>query len=246
MRVIFGTERVPTFVNAVATMGSYDGVHSGHREILHQVMEIAKQCGGESVVITFEPHPRYVLGSGESLKLLNSVEEKVLLLEELGIDNLVIIPFTTEFSHKSPEAFIKENIIALGIKSLVVGYNHRFGHKKEGNYDYLETQCKELNIVRVEQHQVAQSKVSSTIVRQLISKGLMRRAAQLLSSPYILKCKIEDNGVATILNQHKLLPPPGRYRVLINESESYAEIIGNKVRIEQATNSGETIIKFIE
>ena len=145
MRVFRGIESLPTLHNAVATMGSFDGVHSGHRVLLERVKQRAEELHGESVVITFDPHPRYVLGTGEGMQLLSTIEEKIFLLEQAGIDNLLIIPFTIEFSRTSPQEFIM-SLTDIGIHSMVVGYNHRFGHKKEGDYNYLSTHGGNLEI----------------------------------------------------------------------------------------------------
>lgn len=127
MKVFKGLNNLPPFRNAVATMGSFDGVHSGHRELLHRVASTAAASDGESIVLTFEPHPRYVLGSGDGLRLLSTLDEKLWLLERSGIDNVIVLPFTVEFSRTSPREFIENDIAGIGIRRLVVGYNHRFG-----------------------------------------------------------------------------------------------------------------------
>lgn len=215
MQIYRDLENIPTFHNAVATMGSFDGLHSGHQELLRRVCSLAGERSGESVVLTFEPHPRYVLGTGERMQLITSLEEKLLLLEQFGIDNVIIIPFTTEFSQKSPQEFLAD-IAQWGIKCMVVGYNHRFGHKKEGDYNYLESRG-EMEIYMVEQQQVAQSKVSSTIIRQAISLGMIEKATQLLAHPYIVVGTIQDDGTVTDVDPHKLLPPEGVYDVRIGD-----------------------------
>ncbi len=214
MKVFKGLDNLPSFKNAVATMGSFDGVHCGHRELLRRVMTKAEEIGGESIVITFEPHPRYVLGTGERMQLLSTLEEKLWLLEQAGIDNVIIIPFTKEFSHTSPQEFIEKDIARIGINTLVVGYNHRFGHKKEGDYDFLE-QRSTLNVVMVEQQQMADSKVSSTIIRQALSRGRVDKAAKLLSHPYIIMCELSADGIAKNIDTHKLLPTAGVYDATI-------------------------------
>ena len=121
MRVFRGLDNIPKFNNAVATMGSFDGVHCGHRELLRRLMAQAKELNGESIVITFDPHPRYVLGTGDRMQLLSTLDEKLWLLEQAGIDNVIIIPFTKEFSQTSPQEFIEKDIARIGIKTLVVG-----------------------------------------------------------------------------------------------------------------------------
>ena len=186
MRIFRGFDNLPHFNRAVATMGSFDGLHGGHLELLRRVRQIAADKGGESIVLTFEPHPRYVLGTGEGLLLLSTLEEKLYLLEQAGIDNVIIIPFTIEFSRTSPEEFIRNNIAAIGVETLVVGYNHRFGHNKQGDYNFLESQGGKMEIYMVEQQQMQQSKVSSTVVRQTIEGGNIDKAVGLLSHPYII------------------------------------------------------------
>ncbi|MBQ6870642.1 MAG: FAD synthase, partial [Alistipes sp.] len=123
MRVIYGFDSIPAISHAVATVGSYDGVHSGHRVLIEQVIARAKARGGDSVVVTFEPHPRITLGKAEGLKLLTTLEEKALLLDRLGVDFMVVIPFDLAFSRLSHQQFIEQYLIGkLGIEELVVGY----------------------------------------------------------------------------------------------------------------------------
>lgn len=246
MKVYYGFDNIPKLSQAVATMGSYDGVHSGHRELLQQVVALAKRENTQSVVLTFDPHPRYVLGSGANLQLLNTLEEKIYLLERQGIDNLIVVPFTEEFSQKRPIEFIEENILPLGISTLVVGYNHRFGHNKEGDFNYLESRAEQLKIHMVEQHLVQESKVSSTIIRQLIAKGMMQRAAQLLAEPYLIKAAIDQRGEIVNIDNKKLLPPSGTYRVEI--AGEITDLIikeGRSARVLRE-REGVEIIKFIE
>lgn len=215
MRVFRGIESLPALRNAVATMGSFDGVHCGHRELLERVMQRADELQGESVVITFDPHPRYVLGTGEGMQLLSTIEEKIFLLEQIGIDNLIIIPFTLEFSRTSPMEFIS-SLAAIGIRSMVVGYNHRFGHNKEGDFDYLSTHSGEMEITKVEQQQVAGGKVSSTIIRQCIADGEMQRVAQMLARAYIIIGKVGEDGIIRDISENKLLPAAGEYQAQVN------------------------------
>lgn len=246
MKVYYGFDNLPQLRNAIATMGSYDGVHSGHRELLQQVVSLAKQHQTQSVVLTFSPHPRYVLGNGENLRLLNTLEEKIHLIEEQGIDYLIVVPFTEEFSQKRPLEFIQENILAVGITTLVVGYNHRFGHNKEGDFNFLESKAEGLNIHLIDQHFVQQSKVSSTVIRQMINKGMMQKAAQLLAGPYLIKAEINNQGEVVNIDDKKLLPPAGKYSVEVSGEMTTLTIDENrKIRLERGFESVE-FIKFIE
>ncbi len=228
MKIYRGLDNIPHFCKAVATMGSFDGLHGGHQELLRRVSKIAAEKGGTSIVITFEPHPRHVLGTGDDLYLLSTLDEKLYLLEMAGIENVIIIPFTKEFSRTSPEDFIKNSIIAIGIETLVVGYNHRFGHNKQGDYDFLESNGEKLEIHMVEQQQMQQSKVSSTIIRQTIEQGDMIQAAKLLAHPYILIGRVDYNGNISDLENVKLLPPAGRYSIRIDHSIDAELEIGPK------------------
>ncbi|MBR6815574.1 MAG: FAD synthetase family protein [Alistipes sp.] len=228
MRVFRGVENLPKFRRAVATMGSFDGVHGGHLVLIRQVIERAKELGGESVVLTFDPHPRFVLGTGEGLQLLSTLEEKIELLDRAGIDNLIIIPFTREFSHQTPEEFIRSSLKQIGIERLVVGYNHRFGHNKEGDYNYLEREKKSFKIEMVEQQLISDNKVSSTIIRQAIEQGDIGQAIKLLSHPYIIICHMDENGIASAIDTQKLLPQAGEYTTIINGDAFTLKITKNR------------------
>lgn len=218
MQTLFGFDNLPTIEHAVATVGSYDGVHLGHRVLIDKVVERAKNRGGKSIIITFEPHPRITLGKAEGLKLLTTAEEKRLLLERLGVDYMLIIPFDRAFSQLSHEAFIADYLLAkLHIEELIVGYNHRFGYNQTGDYNTLSSST--LEVTRIAQQLVDENKVSSTIIRSTIESGDMKRANQLLGHTYIIIGESDDNGfVAT--DNYKLLPPEGMYRAIINGVES--------------------------
>ena len=244
MRVFRGLDNLPAFNNAVATMGSFDGVHCGHRELLRRVMTKADELGGESIVITFDPHPRYVLGTGERMQLLSTLDEKLWLLEQAGIDNVIIIPFTKEFSHTSPKDFIENDIARIGIKTLVVGYNHRFGYNKEGDYDFLE-QRGSFSVQMVEQQQMADSKVSSTIIRQALSRGRVDKAAKLLTHPYIIICELSTDGVVNNLDPHKLLPTAGIYDATIDGKGMELQINDDRtIKVTPAATKGKVIIEI--
>ena len=246
MRVFRGLDNLPAFNNAIATMGSFDGVHCGHRELLRRVMSKAEELGGESIVITFDPHPRYVLGTGERMQLLSTLDEKLWLLEQAGIDNVIIIPFTKEFSQTSPQEFIEKDIARIGIKTLVVGYNHRFGHQKEGDYNYLSSHGAGMEIAMVEQQQVANGKVSSTIVRGAIEAGEMQRVAQMLSRPYIIIGNCNGEGLITGLEQEKMLPPAGSYRAKVEGEECQITIGKDRcLRLGGAAREGKVLVELI-
>ena len=227
MQTLFGFDNLPNITHAVATVGSYDGVHSGHKVLIEQVVSLAKRRCGESVVITFEPHPRITLGQDEGLKILSNVEEKSILLEQLGVDYMLIIPFDVAFSRLSPEQFVTDYLIAkVGVEEIVIGYNHHFGYNKSGDYDFLTTH--NIEVTRIDKQLVENSKVSSTIIRATIESGDMTRAAQLLGHTYIIIGQSDANGfVAT--SKYKLLPPPAEYNALVNGTEQRVTVAQNGV-----------------
>ena len=135
MRVFYGFDALPRFREPAVTVGSFDGVHLGHQALLARLCEEARATGGESIVLTFDPHPRITLGRTDGFRQLTTLDEKLALLERLGIDDVIVIPFDSAFSALSGREFIERYLKGrIGTRTLVVGYNHRFGHDKEGDY----------------------------------------------------------------------------------------------------------------
>lgn len=181
MRVFHGFNSLPQFTRPVVTVGSYDGVHLGHRALIDRLVAEARTSGGESIVLTFEPHPRITLGRAEGLLLLTTLDEKVRLLETLGVDNVIVIPFDRTFSALSGEEFVREYLLhRLGARTLVVGYDHRFGHDRIGS-DAIAGLG--LCVVRVDECEVGGEHVSSTVIRRLIAEGRIAEAERLLGHP---------------------------------------------------------------
>jgi riboflavin kinase/FMN adenylyltransferase len=188
--------------HAVITTGIFDGVHRGHQAILGKLKEVAKHTGGISVVITFWPHPRMVLGQplmsadadGRSqkadLRFLTTIEEKSVLLEQSGIDHLVILPFTREFASLTACEFIEEYLVRkMNVHQLVIGYNHHFGRNREGDYDTI-VRCSEKHhfaIDRVEEALADGEEISSTRIRQVLEEGNVEKVSQLLGYEYFLQ-----------------------------------------------------------
>ena len=223
MKVVRGFDNPPALCNAVATVGSYDGVHCGHRTLLGEVIRRAKESNGESVVLTFEPHPRITLGNDDGLQLLSSFEEKCALLEQFGIDYVVVIPFDEAFSRLSHEEFIDNYIVgSLHIKQLVIGYNHRFGHNKTGDHTFL-VEHGGLEVVEVAQYTDGDNKVSSTTIRKALAEGNLVLARQMLGHPYII-IGIADSEGRVVIDSHKLLPTNGRYDCTINGKAAICEV----------------------
>ena len=229
MKVIRGFDNPPLIRNAVATVGSYDGVHRGHRILIEEVIRRAQESQGESVVLTFEPHPRITLGNDEGLRLLSSFEEKCRLLEQVGVDYIVIIPFDEAFSRLSREEFIDDYLVGkLGIQQLVIGYNHHFGHNKSGDHSFLVAHGA-LDVVEVAQYTDNGNKVSSTTIRNAILGGDFSLARQMLGHPYIIIGMADAEGVVAT-DKYKLLPTDGEYDCTINGLPATCEVSGGVLR----------------
>lgn len=244
MRVFRDTDGLQVIPKAVVTVGSFDGVHYGHRALLHELEQVAARTGGQSVVVTLWPHPRNVLHDG--VKLLNTLPEKLMLLEEAGIDNVVVLTFTREFAALRADQFIREVLVKrIGMRHLVVGYNHHFGSDHQDHFDEAEAG---FTTHRIRRYDVHEEKVSSTIVRNCILAGDMTRAAELLTAPYPLIAAVASDGTLAV-DRDKLLPPAGDYRVRIGDgpAEGVLRIAPQGVRLEadQAVYGTETLLRFI-
>ena len=230
MKVHYGIEAIPTLVNPVVTSGTFDGVHLGHTSILERLKTIAKNIDGTSVVITFWPHPRFILSKDtKDLKILSSIDEKITLLENAGIDHLIIIPFTLEFSNLSSKEFIQTILIdKLHTKKLVIGYDHRFGKNREGSFEYLSEHQKELGfeIEEIPKKDLENIGISSTIIRQHLTEGRVDQAITYLGHPYSITGKVIEGkqngrkiGFPTanihVAENHKLIPTDGVYAVSV-------------------------------
>lgn len=251
MRVFFGLDNLPVFRSPAATVGSYDGVHSGHRVLLDRIIREAARMGGESIVLTFDPHPRITLGTREDMQLLSSLDEKIHLLAELGIDNLIVIPFDEGFSRIPSAVFVREYLIGkIGIKTLVVGFNHRFGFHKEGDYQLLAKLHEEFGfqVTEIEKCDVDSEKVSSTQIRHLIERGEMIKAARMLSHPYLLIGWVDEQGRVTSDDPLKLLPPAGDYPVQAGGRARLLKINSDGglflLPMQERQSAGRTIITF--
>lgn len=176
--------------NPVLTVGTFDGVHLGHRKIITRLIDRAKTINGETVIFTFDPHPRKVVAPGESsLRLLTTAEEKIFLFEQSGIDHLIIYPFTPEFAQLSYEQFVKEILISqIHTKYLVVGYDHKFGKNRQGDFEFLKNCADQFDfhVERLDEFQMNMSSISSTKIREAIQKGDFETANSFLGYPFTL------------------------------------------------------------
>lgn len=212
----------------VVTIGTFDGVHLGHHKVLDKLKEIADQTGGESVVFTFYPHPRQVLTPDEhNLRLLTTLDEKIELLSQAGIDHLIVYPFTLEFAKLSYSEFVKSVLVdQIHTSTLVVGYDHRFGKNREGSYDDLK-KCADLygfNIVKLDVLLEDEVNISSTRIRNALESGDIRQATRYLGYHYTLHGRVVEGQqlgrtigfpTANIESSevHKLIPGYGVYAV---------------------------------
>ena len=179
---------------AIVTSGTFDGVHLGHQKIVSRLKEIAGKNKGETVVITFWPHPRFILRPDDnSLKLLNTFEEKAELLKEQGIQHLLRIPFTKEFSQLSSEEFITNILVkTIGTKKLVIGYDHRFGKNREGSFEQLKLNGPTygFDVEEIPRQDVDHVGVSSTKIRQALEHGDLETAQHLLGRYYSISGRV--------------------------------------------------------
>jgi riboflavin kinase/FMN adenylyltransferase len=229
MKVHSDINQVPAFRKAVVTIGMFDGVHKGHQQVIHQLKAEADKIGGETVIITFHPHPRNVVSSDVSIKLLTTLEEKIELLEGLGVDHLVIMSFTKSFSELSAEAYIKEFLVAcFRPHTVIVGYDHRFGKGRAGSYRMLEefSASLEYTVKEIPQQVLQKISVSSTRIRESLVQGELEVANELLGYDYFFEGKvIEGNKLGRTIgyptanlemkDAEKLVPGNGVYAVTI-------------------------------
>lgn len=195
MKVHYGLNDFSTLRCAVATTGTFDGVHQGHQKILSQLVQKAAKVGGESVLLTFDPHPRKVLQPDVELSLLSSVDEKIRLLEKTGLDHLIIQPFTKEFSRTPSLDFVREIMVnTIGVKHLVIGYDHHFGRNREGSFEHLKEfgPIYGFDVEEIQALDIDQVNVSSTKIRKALSSGQVDLALEYLGHPYSLQGEVVE------------------------------------------------------
>ncbi|MDZ7659179.1 bifunctional riboflavin kinase/FAD synthetase [Fodinibius sp.] len=223
--------------NTVLTVGTFDGVHAGHRAIIDTVVAKAEEKKARSVLVTFDPHPRNIINPGDDgIKLLTTLEERCEILEELGIDRMIVIPFDRDFSLLSSEEFIRDIIHQkIGVSEFVIGYDHHFGRNREGTIETIEKLGAELNFDSyvVSKREVGEKTVSSTAIRKAISEdGNIEQATKFLQRPYRLNGTVvhgDKRGkeigfpTANIKPDHvnKIIPKDGVYAVRIRISGNW-------------------------
>ena len=229
MRIYHSVEDFKKVNNAVVTTGTFDGVHVGHLKIINRLREVADAINGETVLLTFLPHPRIVLFSDDDLKLICTKNEKITLLEKAGINHLIIHPFTREFSRLSSIEFVRDILVnKIGTNRLVIGYNHHFGRNREGTFEHLKKygpvygfQVEEISALDVDQVEV-----SSTKIRQALDQGQIKIARRYLMHDFSLTGIVVKGshvgykiGFPTanikVTDPDKLIPANGVYSVRV-------------------------------
>jgi riboflavin kinase / FMN adenylyltransferase len=229
MEVILGIENVQRSIrNPVLTIGNFDGVHRGHQALFQKVKEWATRLQGESVVMTFDPHPLQVLGIRPSLPFITPHERKLELIETCGIDVTIVLPFDKDFALMSARDFVRKLLVErIGIKGMVVGYDYRFGHGREGDIGFLRKIGKEyeFEVDTVSQIQLDKTVVSSTAIRELIKEGELKEANRLLGRSYEIRGTVvvgQKRGARLLgfptanvdyLASSQAVPKPGVYAV---------------------------------
>ena len=221
----------------VITIGTFDGVHAGHRKIIERLNNSAKANNLESVVLTFFPHPRMVLQKESGIKLINTIQERKQLLEKSGIDHLVIHPFTHQFSRLTALEFVRDILVhKLNARKIIIGYDHRFGRNRSADINDLKKFGEEFNfeVEEISQQEVEHVAVSSTKIRKALEEGKVEKANNYLEHPFTLSGKIvrgkgigKDLGFPTanlyLEEAYKLVPGNGVYvvRAMIGEKLVY-------------------------
>lgn len=237
MKVYNSIEEFTPVNNAVVTIGTFDGVHIGHQKIIQRIKEIALANIGEVVVLTFFPHPRMVLFPDDhGLQLLNTLEEKKILLEKYGVDHLIVHPFSKQFSRLSSTEFVRDILVnQIGVTKLVIGYDHHFGRNREGSFNELSELAPLYNfeVEQIPEQDVHDVAVSSTKIRNALLEGDVRIATEFLGYQYSLTGKvIEGNKLGRELGfptaniqveNYKLIPANGVYAVTVEIRNSKLE-----------------------
>ena len=252
MKIIYGFNEVSGIRNAVVTTGSFDGVHIGHKVILQRLKKLAQENNGETVLITFHPHPRKVLypeTAGKGLYLINSQREKIALLEKAGLDNLIIVEFTLEFSKITSVDFVKNILLnTLHARKIVIGFNHHFGHNREGDYDALRKLGLEFGfgVEEIPEQDIHNESVSSTKIRKALLEGNIQKANAYLDHQYIIMGQamksshlLEEIGfpcfTVRIEEDCKLIPPNGVYAVTLTGQDCFSRGMSFIRKNEEAT-----------
>ena len=261
MKVFRSLEAYQQVTNPVVTIGTFDGVHIGHQKILDRLNNIATQKQGESLLLTFWPHPRLVLQPDNTdLKLLNTLNEKIELLERFGLQNMVVIPFTQSFSRLTAVEFIRDLLVnSLGTDTLVIGHDHRFGKNREGSFEDLQegSATYGYDLEQISAQEINDVTVSSTKIRNALMEGKIHEATEYLNHYYRLKGKVvkgdqigREMGYPTanieVEEDIKLIPAEGVYLVKIHiQDTAYFGMLNIGKRPTVQSNGDKRVEVFI-
>jgi riboflavin kinase/FMN adenylyltransferase len=242
MRVFRDLKNLPVFKNSVITIGTFDGVHKGHQKLIERINFLAKQNNGESIIVTFHPHPRIVINpEDKSLRLLNTIEEKIALLEKYAVDNLVVVPFSRDFSEQSAEDYVGNFLVKnFHPQNMVIGYDHKFGKNRSGDFRLLEKMKIDFgySLEEISKETLDDIAISSTKIRHSLQHGEIKLAIELLGHNYTLTGTVVRGlqngrklGFPTanlqVHDDYKLIPKTGIYvvRVKLHSSEVFSGML---------------------
>lgn len=246
--------------NAVVTIGTFDGVHQGHRQIIARLKELARQTGGETVILTFFPHPRMIIHpEDQDLKLITTIHERAALLEQLGVDHLIITPFSRDFSNQSAEAYIRDILVnKIGTRQIIIGYDHRFGKDRQGGLSDLQQAAPVygFEVIEIPKQDIDHVAVSSTRIREALLKSDIEQANAFLGYPFFITGKvIRGNQIgrqigyptANLLVEegYKLIPADGIFAATVqlnDETFQGMAYIGHRPTINGMTRNIEVNI----
>ena len=261
MKIYHHIDEFKPLSNAVVTIGTFDGVHQGHRQIIKGICELADSIGGETVILTFFPHPRMILHpENQDLKLITTINERAELLEQLGIDHLIITPFSRDFSNQLPEDYIRDVLVnKIGTKKIIIGYDHRFGKDRSGSITDLQQAgpVYGFDVIEIPEQDIQDVAVSSTRIREaLLLHSDIEKANAFLGYPFFLTGKvIRGNQIgrqigyptANLLveESYKLIPADGIFAVTVDvagETHQGMAYIGHRPTINGMTRNIEVNI----
>lgn len=228
MKVHYGIDNLKGIKNPTVTVGTFDGVHLGHQKILSRLKKIAKKNNGETVLLTFDPHPRKILFNDQNIKLINTLDEKIRILQSLGLDHLVVCPFTKAFSNLSAKEYVEELLVKkINTKTLVIGYDHHFGNDRKGNIELLKKlqSTYQYQLEEIKAHEIDEIKISSTKIRTAIETGNVNVVYEYSGNHLQFSGKvIKGEGIGKtinfptanleLINKDKILPENGVYAII--------------------------------
>ncbi|MBK0380368.1 bifunctional riboflavin kinase/FAD synthetase [Mucilaginibacter segetis] len=260
MKIYHHIDEFTPVKNAVVTIGTFDGVHIGHRKIISRIKEVAATGDGETVILTFFPHPRMILNpEDEKIKLITTIAEKAELLESMGIDHLIITPFSRDFSNQTAEGYIRDVLVnKIGIKTIVIGYDHRFGKDRLGGLEDLLRLAPDygFDVVEIPEQDIHDVAISSTRIRRALLEGEINIANECLGYPFFITGRVirgdqlgRTLGYPTanlmVEEKYKLIPADGIYAVKVKlDDKEYTGMayIGHRPTVNGMTRNIEVNI----